>query len=178
MWGASNVGKTTIADKIAGGNEFVYRVRFPESGDILRFEGYDPDHHRVVLLDEFEGEIKLEVWKKLCDKWPIRVRNFGGDEEIRPTCIVFTSNMPITEWWNGRYADSQVRMESINRRITAYTKIMSFADADQFMRDYRRLHPAPEPEAPESAGPTAGGPIELDDLSDIVINPEEWDFDL
>lgn len=176
LWGPSGVGKTTIADAIAGGSDHVYRVRYPESGDLLRFEGYDAGQHTCVLFDEFEGQIKLDLWKRLCDKWPVRVRNFGGDEDIRPTLLVFTSNLPLSEWWHGQYNGSQSHVDAINRRITVNTKITGFADADRFVREYQRLHqPAPvEMPRPEPLGPAFGG----DDLDDIDLSDFEIPDDI
>lgn len=170
LHGPSGVGKTTIADTICGGPEHVYRVRYAESGDILRFEGYDAGVHRCLLFDEFEGQVKLDFWKQICDRWQIRVRNFGGDEEIRPSLIFFTSNVPIDEWWSGRYADSQAHHQAIQRRITEVVNIRSFADADRFCAQHRREWTQPEPAVlprPDPLSPAFGG-------DDIDLSDIEW----
>ena len=58
----------------------------------------------------------LDVFKKLCDRYPFRAAVKGGFIWLKPKVIVFTSNHFWKEWWGPNLGEFDI--EAIERRIT------------------------------------------------------------
>lgn len=167
LWGPTGTGKSTTVRRCAavrfGTIDAVYELRYPKHSDLLRWEGFDPTVHKAVLLEEFTGQIDIDDLKKLLDKWPIRVRTFGGDRVIRPVEFWFTSNVAPHLWWNGRYKDVyDQHRRALERRITRSVLLGNsttpnrYAESDKFCAWYAdRYGPdaTDQPEPEEGAEP-------------------------
>lgn len=94
-------------------------------GDTLWFDGYDGQ--KVVLFDEFEGEMPLNALKKVADNFYVRkVPCKGGFKWLNPDKIVFTSNSHPGSWYKGfskstktYHSDRSESEKAIRRRFDA-----------------------------------------------------------
>lgn len=131
LWGPTGTGKSHRAFGINPESVWVY----PGQG---WFDGYMG--HKVAIFDEFDGsDVPFSLWKRLVDKYPMKVAIKGSYRNWAPDVIVFTSNFPIQDWWR----DSQDSMPSgwqdqMNRRITENVHMMD-----------KYLHPESEQEVLE-----------------------------
>lgn len=162
LWGDTNTGKSTTVRRCCeysyGSTSALYTLRRPGTGDLVRWEGFDPSVHTAVLLEEFRGQIDIDTIKEWLDRWPVRVRTFGGDRVVRPLQFWFTSNEDPRQWWNGKYAHDQNQDgEAFRRRITAsvqFHKANGYGDAERFFQEYSAHH---RPHQPSPAAEEAGG---------------------
>jgi len=89
-WGATGTGKTRKAMEFSD-DPFIYM-----GGGW--FDGYTGQS--VAIFDEFEGgDVPFELWKRLCDRYPLRVPIKGGSVNWNPRIIIFTSNRDPRNWW-------------------------------------------------------------------------------
>lgn len=111
--GAPGIGKSHIVHHSfpAGTVYTVFQATAPW------FDGFMPGIHRVALFDDYfkKGRMPLDYMKKVTDKWPLMVPVKGGAIEWTPEVIVFTSNEPVSGWYEDCEHMHQV---AINRRIT------------------------------------------------------------
>lgn len=84
------------------------------------FDGCD---HDVILFDDVEaGAIPTtSLFKRLTDRYPIKVPVKGGFITWKPRVICFTSNSHPKEWWPGI---SEFNLQAIERRITSIDVIV------------------------------------------------------
>lgn len=171
LWGPAGSGKSTTVRRCVqysyGSTDALYELRLPERGDLVRWEGFDPTVHQAVLLEEFRGQVDVDTIKKYVDKWPVRVRTFGGDRTVRPLQFWFTSNLDPREWWDGtlRY-DWHPDRAALNRRTTATVLLdtpttnpdgsLSYHHAERFFREYTAHHgPCAAGQPPAQVGPAS-----------------------
>lgn len=126
LWGDSCVGKTTWCYNTFGAS--LYKVRLPERGDMLRFDGYDPEKHDTLLFDEFGSKVDIKTINELCDVWPFRARLYGGEQLIRPKTIIFTDNDDPQTWWGGKYAATQTGAAFFDVRVTECIHLRNLND--------------------------------------------------
>jgi hypothetical protein len=94
-------------------------------GDTLWFDGYDGQ--KVVLFDEFDGEMPLNALKKVADNFYVRkVPCKGGFKWLNPDKIIFTSNSHPGSWYKGfsksnkpYHSDRSESEKAIRRRFDA-----------------------------------------------------------
>lgn len=152
LWGDSGSGKSTLVRRCvqhsAGTTDALYQLRYPKYGDLVRWEGFDPAVHTDVLLEEFTGQIEPDEIKQWVDKWPVRVRTFGGDRVVRPLRFWFTSNEHPHAWWKGAYRSSNnVHRQALDRRTTRSERLylrddpsIRYVDSDTFFSWYCQDH--------------------------------------
>lgn len=88
LWGATGVGKSRLARELSGTD--AYR----KEPMTKWFTGYS--HQKVVWIDEVEPmPYELQsLYKRLCDHYVCPVESKGGNMDIRPEIMIFTSNHP------------------------------------------------------------------------------------
>lgn len=89
FWGAAGSGKS---HKVYNDNplETIYKVKYGNSG--VWFDGYDNMKHKVVVFDEFCGQIKLQNLLEYLDKYPVQVEYKGGLTYFTPDKVYICSN--------------------------------------------------------------------------------------
>lgn len=103
------------------------------------FPGYDGDD--TVLLDEFEGNLPLNITLRLLHEYTERVETKGGHTWWNPARIIITCNIHPALWynnWHGRTA----KYPAFARRIThvrEYTALGVFEEPDPL--DFLHLTP-------------------------------------
>lgn len=88
-----------------GKSRYVYS-RYPDAfplsegnrGDIW-WDGYDPNVHDTVIIDDFYGWIKYSLMLKLLDRYPLIVDVKGTRCQFRATRIFITSNKRPESWY-------------------------------------------------------------------------------
>lgn len=76
------------------------------------FDGYGGQ--RCALFDDFRGDLPLELFLKILDRYPIRVPVKGGFRHWNPEWIFITSNVDWDSWYPNVHGDSRL---AIRRRI-------------------------------------------------------------
>jgi len=86
LWGATGVGKSRLARELCGTE--AYR----KEPMTKWFTGYT--HQKTVWIDEVEPmPYELQsLYKRLCDHYVCPVESKGGNMDIRPEIMIFTSN--------------------------------------------------------------------------------------
>lgn len=78
------------------------------------FDGYEPNKHDTVVIDEFHGGfMPYTTLKKLCDRYPMTVETKGGRVLFKAKRVVITSNILMEQWY------PKYEFASIERRITS-----------------------------------------------------------
>lgn len=70
-----------------------------QQGDKMWFDGYNPDIHERVIINEFSSQIHLTVFNELCDEHDYRVQVKGGTLPFLAKELIFTSNDHIRDWY-------------------------------------------------------------------------------
>jgi len=79
------------------------------------FDGYEPNLHDTVVIDEFHGGMMpYTMLKKLCDRYPMSVETKGGRVRFRAKRIVITSNIQPKNWY------PKYPVDALERRITGW----------------------------------------------------------
>lgn len=117
IWhGATGTGKTRKAFDMAAEFNDSFWV-WP--GDDW-FDGYRGQ--RVAIFDEFHGGdsqgIRFDLWKKLCDRYPLTVKVKGGFTNWNPEVIIFTSNIDPHYWWPDEKNKPVGWFDQFSRRCT------------------------------------------------------------
>lgn len=106
FWGASGTGKTRTAHE-----------QYPQSYWKDNSQWWDHyEGEETVIWDEFCGSsTPLNVFLRLCDRYPMSVPYKGGYTSFRSKRLVFTSNIDPDEWYTFR--NDELR-RAFERRIT------------------------------------------------------------
>ena len=114
--GPPGTGKTRWMDDTYGVGNW---VTAPDNNG----QWFDNCDHDVILFDDVEaGAIPTtSQFKRLTDRYPIKVPVKGGFITWKPRVIVFTSNSHPKQWWPEL---SQFNLEAIERRITSIDVIV------------------------------------------------------
>jgi len=115
LWGVSGGGKTHKANELAP-NAFV--LTRPDHGT-LWFDGYITGQN--LIIDEFYGWIKYDLFLRILDKYALQVPVKGGFAIFNSPIICITSNAdPMT--WYSKVDDRQ----ALHRRFRDFCKIEHF----------------------------------------------------
>jgi len=107
LYGAPGLGKTrTVYNKFPD----VYSVPL---GKDLWFDNYKGE--RIVLLDDFSGNLRLVDCLRLLDRYPIQVPVKGGFVWWCPAKIFITCNVHPRNWYD--YTTRQDSYKALTRRI-------------------------------------------------------------
>lgn len=91
FWGKTGTGKTRfVMDQIQDSDLWT-------PGDYKWFDGYHGQ--KIVLLDDYRGEYKLQMLLKLLDRYPMQVPIKGGFTQWSPTKVYITSNCHPNDWY-------------------------------------------------------------------------------
>ena len=108
-WGTAGSGKTR--EVYQHGCENVYKC-IPTTNS-LWFCGYDGQDH--LLIDEFNGQIKPEMFFQYIDIYPVQLPIKGGHVWRTCTDIWITSQVEPDAWWPWLSPDQR---EALHRRLT------------------------------------------------------------
>lgn len=112
-YGTPGAGKTHWADA-----KFPEHFRMPVSKDFW-MDNYQQE--KTVLLDDFNGEVKLTFLLQILDKYPIQIPIKGGFVWWCPDTIILTCNTHPCNWYD--YTSRQDSYAALKRR---FSKIMKF----------------------------------------------------
>lgn len=105
--GPTGTGKSTLANELSGGNAY-YK-------DATKWwDGYQGQ--RVVVMDDFVGNMQFTELLRLADKFPHQVEVKGGIRNFTSKCIIITSNKTPEEW----YDNTSNCIGALYRRITHF----------------------------------------------------------
>jgi len=76
------------------------------------FDGYSGQ--KCALFDDYRGDLPLELFLKVLDRYPIRVPVKGGFRNWNPIWIFITSNVDWDSWYPNVFGDCRM---AIRRRI-------------------------------------------------------------
>lgn len=112
-WGVAGGGKS---HKVFNDNDInqIYKVKYGNSG--TWFDGYDTKKHKVVLFDEFVGQVKLQNLLEYLDKYPVQVEYKGGTKYFQPDKIYICSNKHPKDWYNWESMKPELK-QALYRRI-------------------------------------------------------------
>jgi len=116
--GPSGTGKSTTALLLGSLLGPVYSVP-ARKGSGLYFDGYDPSHHSVMLIDEMDGNrMTPDYFNLLCSPQPctLPVHQSAG-LQMRSRYIIICSNYLPRYWWKNRSVD-QVRQTTRRIHVT------------------------------------------------------------
>lgn len=109
IWGPTGVGKS----------HFAFNYDTPENTYVHTIDGDWWDSYRqqkVVVINEFRGEIKFSRLLELCDKWPTSVRRRGrAPLPFISEIIIITSCSPPEEIFKN--IDDEDRLDQLYRRF-------------------------------------------------------------
>lgn len=110
LWGDSGCGKSLGANQ----NKNLYSLDYGQNG--VWFDGYEPNKHRTILLDEFNGNVmRITEFLKLTDRYAYMGETKGGRVVVKPKHVFITSNYAPGEWWTNVSGEQQA---AVSRRIT------------------------------------------------------------
>lgn len=109
FWGSSSVGKTHyVVNKLP---PHLYHRLSAKNGQW--WDGLEPTHTHL-WIDEYKGEMPLDLFKEVTDKYPYRVPIKGGFVSLNVTTIWITSQISPDDWYPHVGADRVAFM----RRLT------------------------------------------------------------
>lgn len=111
LWGEPGTGKTRRVYETFP-MEKVWR-NIALSGSSIWFDGYYGQ--KIVLFDEYDGEIPIQTFLQLLDGYPVTVQVKGGITVWNPEYIIITSQKPSHMWYKD---ESLLRKQALLRRIT------------------------------------------------------------
>lgn len=118
-WGYPGTGKSTRAYEESGFYEKRDEVYLKDS------EGkwfFNYDGQKKMIIDDFDGNIPISIFKKLLGGKPFELRVNGGQVPCLVEEIWITSNIPYEEWYG---CHREIHTVAIKRRLTdvvEYTK--------------------------------------------------------
>lgn len=93
FWGPTGVGKSRKAWELAGLNAY------PKIPTTKWWDGYRPEEHESVVMDEFTGQIDITHMLRWCDRYPCIVETKGSSVVFKAKKIYITSNINPEFWW-------------------------------------------------------------------------------
>lgn len=110
LYGPPGTGKSRMAKEKWPG---IYTVPFSRSGLWLTKKG---DMRKIVLFEDFNGELPLKQFNRLIDRYPEEVEYKGGHVWWLPEIVIITTNVLPSQWYP--QDDRQDVLGQIYRRIT------------------------------------------------------------
>lgn len=82
----------------------------------LWFDGYA--NEKVVLIDEYKGQVPLQRFLTMLDEYPVRVDTKHGLVAFNPDLIIVTANSPPTDWYEDKDNKRQQEIGALRRRFS------------------------------------------------------------
>lgn len=114
LWGASGVGKTSAAFKLAPD---LFRLSLPGRGEPTWFCGYMGES--VLLLDDYYGQLSLSHFLHICDGWPFRLNVKGGSAWANYERVIITSNVAPQDWYPNLETFKEDLQQAFWRRLNS-----------------------------------------------------------
>lgn len=135
LWGDTGTGKTSYVYKKHGYEEVYSKITSKY------FDGYDPQRHKVLLLDEMvgAGEIGIKDLLTYLDVHPLIVEVKGASTYAAWTHVYITSNKPPSQWFPHC---SKRHLEALYRRFEG-GGIIKFVDSTKMEDHLQELRSAP-----------------------------------
>lgn len=89
------------------------------------FDGYEPEYHQTVVVDDFYGQLAWSQLLQMCDRYAHRVETKGGMVNFKPKTIIFTSNSPIHDWYK------KMNLQPFIRRLREFGGYLYFPAVDE-----------------------------------------------
>lgn len=112
--GIPGVGKSRLARTLADPDS-LYVVPLQQQ-KTLWFDGYSPQFHTHLLLEDFSGQLGYRSLLRILDIYDMQVPVKGSFVHFRPTCVVITSNVHPRDWYSKRPEDE---LKPLYRRFTS-----------------------------------------------------------
>lgn len=90
-------------------------VRPTSKNGAIWFDGYLPNVHTTVVIDDFYGWIPYSLLLEMLDRYQCHVQRKGGVVEFRPRLVVITSNTAPENWY--KFNQTNMQYEALMRRI-------------------------------------------------------------
>lgn len=117
------VGPTGVGKSYAVRDHYpdVYVPMYGNGG--LWFEGYM--EQKVVLFEEYRGQMPLQKFLQILDPYPIHVECKGGAYAFHARIIFITSNSYPSTWYENKTGDRDraAELDALNRRLGCYQGI-------------------------------------------------------
>lgn len=117
------VGPTGVGKSYACRDHYpdLYVPMYGNSG--IWFEGYM--EQKVVLFEEFRGQVPLQKFLQYLDPYPIHVECKGGAYALHAKIIFITSNSHPTSWYENKTGDRERagELDALCRRLGCYKGI-------------------------------------------------------
>lgn len=116
LYGKAGTGKTRYVYDHHDQSE-IYKLVRSNSNNVW-FNGYDPQQHKVLLIDDFYGWILYSYLLQLLDRYPMKLEIKGGMTNLLVTHIYITSNVHPSKWY--KFSERK-NIEALFRRIHKIT---------------------------------------------------------
>lgn len=97
-------------------DEVPYYLMVPAKGEPVWWQDYNGES--VVIIDDFYGTIGLDYFKRLIDKYPMKINMKNGSAEFLARRVYITSNQGWRSWWGTDLLTNAQNEDAITRRIT------------------------------------------------------------
>lgn len=130
LYGDTDCGKTSAAIAMCTpGRYYVIGA----DGKSMWWDGYDPDQHDTVILDEFVGSrCPITHLNQLCDKIMLNVQTKGGFVNFLAKRLIITSNFAPEEWYKNV---PESKVEALMRRVTLLCKFSVVREVSPIVGD-------------------------------------------
>jgi len=109
--GKSHIVRTTFA------NTPTFNTLFGNGG--IWFHEYSGQ--KVIVIDEYKGQIQLQKLLGIADKWPIRLECKGGSFAAEHELLILISNSPPSQWYLDKDGTRPAEIHALYRR-TGYVE--------------------------------------------------------
>lgn len=121
--GPPGTGKTRLAHELAGESGYWH------PGGTW-WDGYSGQ--RVVVMDEFRGNLPFRQLLSVCDRYPLTVEIKGSMTQMLCHCVIITSNLTPKQW----YDPEKNTIEALYRRITHFVWLGVDEKSCWFTKEY------------------------------------------
>ena len=112
LYGETGTGKSRMAHELCESLEENYFQKDPSMDKW--WSGYS--NQKVMMIEEFTGNIPLKTFLQLLDCYPLQVQTKGSSCKVQATTIVICSSIPPWEWYqNMDHAEGKIAQ--LQRRI-------------------------------------------------------------
>lgn len=117
LYGDPGTGKTRTAFSMCGVDDY---FALPSDSKEIWFDGYDPQQHKTLILDEFTGaKMPLTFLNQLLDRYNLRLPTKGAHVMCQFERVIITSNFAPKEW----YRKKEECLPALMRRIDTLVEL-------------------------------------------------------